>query len=465
MSVGLTSYVRRNIGTTLDTKDTFESLVGTEFEAHVLGPLAEFLVKAFRTSCVLFDEGILNSQFTYEAQDIAEQMSLKSALDDVIVHHTQGDEHGASEQSEGPTAMEVVDCTAVNANLRQNNSLTASARSSGAIKSKGTRQKGKASKADVEDDISSEESDESLNLSSSEESSDDDNSISSKPVHSATKTPYELEREANIRRNAQILKDLGLDSVSSLLPSKNSARPSRYNVEGPAKPTRRSARILNTEVNSSTSTLNVSADIISASLSGPSTEPQVDFQAASDSVPHDDSLPANNPASAPANEGAAFLTKGQGLPVADPALDEAHGCQSQPEELNKDCSVSLRQPGVEIMVPLGVRSSAFEAYLEERQRSLDDPGHFTCTPVELLPPGGIDDKLFQVFHLQDVKPPEFRPRAEWICKAEELLCETFSGKFAKLAVRYWIQIEEKLEYPGSVSHLTHGIIIFNNMLF
>lgn len=419
------------------------------------------------------DKGTFNLLFTYKAQDIAEQMSLKSAIDDAPAHSTQTDEHGASEQSEGPTAMEVVDCTAMGTKRSRNNSLIASTRSSGTAISKGPRRKAKASRVDAEDDISSDESDRALYLSSSDKSSDDENIIIDKPVRSARKTPYELERDANLRRNAQILKDLGLDSVSSLLPSKKLSRPSRQHAEGPAIPTRRSARISSIGADSSTSAINLTDNHLSALSPRASIEPEaisqsVGPQTANESILGNDSPQADKPTSAHASE-AEFLTKAQDLPVTDSALDEIPECQSQPvsrpEERINESSASLRQPGVEIMVPLGVRTTVFEAYLEERQRSLEDPGHSTCAPAELLPPGGIDDKLFQVFHLEEVKAPELRPKAEWICKAEELLCKTFSGKFAKLAVRYWIQIEEKLGYPGSVSHLPQKIMVYTNMLF
>lgn len=418
------------------------------------------------------DKGIFHLLLTYKAQDIAEQMSLKSSIDDAPAHSTQTDEHGASEQSEGPTAMEVVDCTAMGTKRSRKNSLIASACSSGAAISKGPRRKAKASRVDAEDDISSDESDRALYPSSSDESSDDENIID-KPVRSARKTPYELERDANLRRNAQILKDLGLDSVSSLLPSKKSLRPSRQHVEGPAIPTRRSARISSIGADSSTSAINLMDDHLSALSSRASIEPEaisqsVGPQTATESIPVNDYPQADKPASAHASE-ADLLTKGQDLPVTDSALDEIPECQSQPashpEERINESSASLRQPGVEIMVPLGVRTTVFEAYLEERQRLLEDPGYTTCAPAELLPPGGIDDNLFQVFHLEEVKAPELRPKAEWICKAEELLCKTFSGKFAKLAVRYWIQIEEKLGYPGSVSHVPQNIMVYTNMLF
>lgn len=430
---GLTYFNRMCVGSTHDTNCNFEASMDENlFDANIMTPFASYLKKAFRenqfSSCM---ECHLNISL---APGIETEMTLYGAPEETTPSNAQQNE---SDPSPGvPITFDVVQCSDV---------ITKAIPVDSAKKSKKSRRVSQRSRRETESDSSS---DESLDLPSSDGSStDEDTSAGSAPApHCGSgipKTAYELQREERLKQNNELLKELGLDgnSVNALLPTKkNQARSNRQGKDGPAGPTRRSSRISSSGTTNHTITTDATGD-----------------------ASHVSSAVANQPDDSPLHPSTALSTATP--PLIDLSQDEDTASLNTtgdrkdeqpyptPKGGKKHSSSTIRQAGVEILVPLGVRSTDHEEFLEERQRMLEETDLTTSRPLTLLPPGGLDGDLFPVFDIQDIKTPELQSQAEWISEAELLLCDTFksSGTFAKLAVQYWLKIEEKLGYPGSVS--------------
>lgn len=383
-------------------------------------------------------------------------MTLYHAPEDNMSSDIQQDE---SHPTPGATeTFDVIECS---------DATRAPVPASNVKKSNRSRRVSKDSSREIESDSSSDERDETPELPSSdgpsidEDSNNSTNSVGSVPVprrgSGIPKTAYELQREERLKRNNELLKELGLDgnSVNELfLTKKNEARSNRQEKEGPAGPTRRSSRISSSVTASHATSIDDPGDNLNVSSSVANHPNDSPLHLTSALSPVTPSVDLSH------GEDTAFLNAAGDSEVQEQSRTETGQDGSSvgqahcpPKEGKKNPSSTIRQAGVEILVPLGVRSTDHEQFLEERQRMLEETDLTTSRPLALLPPGGLDGDLFPVFDLQDIKSPELRSQAEWISEAELLLCDTFksSGTFPKLAVRYWLKIEEKLGYPGSVS--------------
>lgn len=375
-------------------------------------------------------------------------MTLYQTPDDMTSSDIQHDETHAN--PDVPETIDVIECSETILNPVPVSNANTSRR---------TRRVSQDSTREKESDSSSDEREESPDLPSSDGPSiDEDSNNSNISACSAPalrrgsgipKTAYELEREERLKRNNELLKELGLDgnSVNELLPTKkNQARSIRQGRDVPAGPTRRSSR---------TSSHTISVDdpgdnlYVSSSVANqPSDSPLHSTSALSTTTPPSIDLSQDE---VTISQSATSVREGHEQSRTETSDDGQPHPTSK--EGKKNSSSFIRQAGVEILVPLGVRSTDHEQFLEERQRMLEETDLPNPRSLALLPPGGLDGDLFPVFDLQDIKTAELRSQAEWISEAELLLCDTFksSGIFAKLAVRYWLKIEEKLGYPGSVS--------------
>lgn len=387
------------------------------------------------------------------APDIAEQMQLGSVETPDVIR--QADETTSSISDHG--MVELIDCS------RSNNITTpapAPAPSSPSAEKKRRKRTRNAKKPTRNTDVNSdsEEREESPILLSSDESSDENginnsNSDDTNVNSSSRMTQYELERAEKIKQNNELLRSLGLDkaSIDATLPTKpKRTRSAQHQEDHPPVPVRRSSRVSKTNCDSHPTAADI--DDVSASLtSAPDVPIAIGQESETDAI--DTGVPQFSSIQTPLARDeitASTSTDSQDKSDANTTSGETlaeRSCQPRSVLQDSQAIASMRQAGTELELPLGVPSTHYESLLRERQQSLENPDSVTSTSLTPLP---LDGELFCIFDLDSVKP-HLRPAAAWIREAEAFFVDAFKGTTAKMAVRRWLLLEEKLGYPKTVS--------------